>query len=425
MRLLRLGSIGPSVQLLQLALGRAGFGELVTDGIFGSATKAALMRFQKAGALYPDGVAGAQTHRTLMPWYTGFTVHSVRAGESVWSIARRYGSSVDAILTANPSVVPLDLRVGTRLTVPLGFDVVPTGIDYCSALVALCIRGLTARYPFLVAGELGRSVMGKALWRLSLGYGENRVLYTAAHHANEWITAPLLLRFCEELARGYAFGGTVYDRSAKEILEYASIYLVPAVDPDGIDLVTGELTDGDYYRAAVGIAEKYPRYPFPAGWKANIRGTDLNLQYPAGWEQARKNKFEQGIRSPAPADYVGSAPLSAPESRALYTFTQALDPSLVLAYHTQGEVIYWRYLDYEPQGSREIAELFSRLSGYSAEDTPFASGFAGYKDWFIESFGRPGFTVEAGKGTNPLPISDFEELYRKNLGILTYGALVT
>ena len=47
MRILRMGSEGPAVQLLQLALERAGQGELALDGVFGGATRAALGRFQE------------------------------------------------------------------------------------------------------------------------------------------------------------------------------------------------------------------------------------------------------------------------------------------------------------------------------------------------------------------------------------------
>ena len=425
MRLLKIGSTGPAVQLLQLALNRAGYGPLDTDGIFGPGTEAALRRFQAGRGLPADGVAGNQTHRAILPWYLGYITHPVRRGDSVYALAQRYGSSMEAILLANPGVRPEALPLGQELVIPFSFPVVPTNIAYCSALVSYCVRGLAARYPFIGTGEIGRSVMGRPLWRMNLGSGENRVLYNAGFHANEWICVPLLLKFVEELAAAFAAGGRIFSVSAAELMDYASLYLIPAVNPDGIDLVTGELQSGEYYAAARRIGANYPQFSFPDGWKANIAGTDLNLQYPAGWEQAREIKYAQGIVSPAPADYVGPSPLSAPEARAMYDYTLALDPSLILAYHTQGQVIYWKFLDYEPENSRQIAATFSAVSGYGVEETPYASGFAGYKDWFIQQFDRPGYTIEAGIGVNPLPISQFDRIYRDNLGILTMGALVT
>ena len=45
--------------------------------------------------------------------------------------------------------------------------------------------------------------------------------------------------------------------------------------------------------------------------------------------------------------------------------------------------------------------------GYSVENVPFNSSFAGFKDWFIQDYNLPGYTIEAGIGTNPLPISQF------------------
>ena len=59
------------------------------------------------------------------------------------------------------------------------------------------------------------------------------------------------------------------------------------------------------------------------------------------------------------------------------------------------------------------------------EETPYASGHAGYKDWFIQDFNRPGYTIEAGLGENPLPLSQFDTIYRENLGILTLGMTAT
>ena len=421
MRTIRYGSRGPAVQLLQLALDRASYGPLETDGVFGPATEAALRRFQAANDLTPDGVAGRQSHAALRPWYTGYRLHTLQPGDSFWSLGRRYGSGAAAVALANPGLPPERLPVGAELVVPLPFPVVPTGITWCAALVGFCVQGLAARYPFLRSGQFGRSVLGRPLWSLTLGQGRRRLLYSAEHHANEWITTPLLLCFAEELAAAFAVGGTVAGLSAEELLTEGALCLVPAVNPDGMDLVTGELQTGEGYERARRIAAAYPRFPFPEGWKANLRGVDLNLQYPAGWEQARAIKFEQGIVSPAPADYVGPYPLAAPEARALYELTLRFEPVLVQAWHSQGEVIYWRYLDFDPPGAKAIGERFAAVSGYALEETPYASGFAGYKDFFIQDFDRPGYTIEVGRGVNPLPIADFDGIYRRIRGILAEG----
>ena len=86
-------------------------------------------------------------------------------------------------------------------------------------------------------------------------------------------------------------------------------------------------------------------------------------------------------------------------------------------------MIYWRYLDYEPPESRNIAGSFSAVSGYAVEETPYLSGFAGYKDWFIQAFDRPGYTVEAGRGQNPLPLSQLDDMYEKNAPLITTALL--
>ena len=61
-------------------------------------------------------------------------------------------------------------------------------------------------------------------------------------------------------------------------------------------------------------------------------------------------------------------------------------------------------------------------SGYTLANVPYESSFAGYKDWFIQQFRRPGYTIEVGQGVNPLPLSQFDEIYRDNLPILVIAA---
>lgn len=422
MKNLSYGALGSEVQLLQLALDRAGYGPLERDGVFGQRTRSALAAFQLDHGLAGDGVFGRLTRAAMQPWLTGSLVYTVRRGDSPYAVALRYGVGLRALETANPDMDPTALRPGQKLTVPLPFNVVPWDIEPSSALLDCCARGLAARYPFLTAFNYGRSVMGSPLWALALGEGRRTLLYAAAHHANEWITSLAALRFAEELAEAYAAGRAIRGVRASEIMEDARIYIAPGVNPDGVDLVTGALSGGDYFAQAMEIASHFPQLPFPRGWKANILGTDLNLQYPALWERAREIKYAQGFDRPAPRDYVGSAPLCAPESRALYELTRSLAPELVLALHTQGEVIYWRYLDRDPQGARHYGECFAAASGYALEETPYASAFAGFKDWFIDEYDRPGYTIESGLGENPLPIEDFPELYRRTLGIMVLAA---
>ena len=302
--------------------------------------------------------------------------------------------------------------------------IVKTDVPMTAKLCDDTILALAEEYPFLRSELLTETAYGRPIRTLVLGTGQRRVLYSGAHHANEWITATVLLKFMEDLAQAVQEGRSLGQTDARALMEAVTIYCVPMVDPDGVDLVTGGIHPGQLqYEAAREIADRFPQIPFPDGWKANLLGVDLNLNYPAGWLQAREIKFSQGFTRPAPRDYVGRSPLDQLETRALAGYTEFVDPALVLAYHTQGKEIYWSFMDYEVPGARELGEKMARVSGYTLAEPAPNSSYAGYKDWFIKEFRRPGYTVEAGSGTNPLPLSQFDKIYRDNLGILVTAAL--
>lgn len=413
MNTVRSGSLGPSVFYLQLALERSGYNTGAIDGIFGIKTQQALIEFQLDNKLLPDGIAGSRTWKKLIPFLAGYTTYRIFEGDTLYKIARRNYSTIDAILVANPEIVPANLQVGSNLIIPYsGFDVVSGKVPVTSEIVSVWIEGLLARYPFIRTKSIGLSVLGRRIPMLRIGTSSRKILVNASHHANESITTGIVMKYCENMAKAIAEGRSVPD---------VSLCVVPLVNPDGVDLVNGYLEESGNpaYFCAKNLAGNYPDIPFPSGWKANINGVDLNLNYPAGWEIAREIKFSQGFSMPGPRDYVGSSPLCQPESRVMVMLTGSDNFDATLSYHTQGNIIYWKYLDYEPPRSLELGTILSEASGYPLEITPPDSGYAGYKDWFIQTYNRPGYTIECGRGINPLPLSQFDSIYAANEPLIT------
>ena len=351
----------------------------------------------------------------------GYFYYTIQPYDTIYKIANNTGSTVNRIIVANPGINIYNLLVGSQIVVPVG-DVVDTNISYNSDILQRDIGSLKAVYPFFEIGEIGRSVLNKPLYYIKIGSGSREVFYNASFHANEWITTPVLMKFVEDYAKAVADNATIFGYNAMSLFNSVTLYVVPMVNPDGVDLVTGRLSNEDNaYKKAEKIGKEFEEILFPIGWKANINGVDLNLQYPAGWENAREIKYAQGFNKPAPRDFVGFGPLTEPEALAVYNFTLSRNFKLVIAYHTQGQEIYWKFQNFNPPRAQYIGNQFSIASGYLLAETPYNSSFAGYKDWFIQSYNRPGYTIEAGIGTNPLPISQFSDIYRDNIGILVLG----
>ena len=124
MKSIYIGDSGVLVQYLQLALNRAGF-PIDIDGKFGHETCRALGSFlgRNAGCVVDHSV-----WEKLMPFLKGYTTYTVAAGDTLWNIANAYGTTIEAILTANPTIIAEQLTIGTQIYVPYAFPLVSLSI---------------------------------------------------------------------------------------------------------------------------------------------------------------------------------------------------------------------------------------------------------------------------------------------------------
>lgn len=408
---------------IQALLKKIGYDPGPIDGIFGQKTEQAVMQFQKDNGLTPDGIIGSNTYGALEPLLLGYDTYVIQPGDTMYNVAKKYYTNVAQVVTANPDVNPYTLQIGQRIIVPYGIDVVDTNIDYTYEIMERDIKGLKARYPFLEVGVAGQSVLGKNLYYIKLGNGPNQVFYNGAHHALEWITSPVLMKFVENFAKAYVREGNIRGYDVRDIWDQSTIYIMPMVNPDGVNLVLNGLQkDNPFYDEL--IVWNKGSTDFSQNWQANIRGVDLNHNYDALWELSKAAEPEYGVFGPGPTRFSGTYPESEPESKAVADFTRSHDFRLVLAYHSQGEVIYWNFENLAPPVARRIGELFAQVSGYELEEIYGIASYAGYKDWFIDKYRRPGYTIEVGRGKNPLPIAQFDKIYNDNEELLLLAALV-
>ena len=160
-------------------------------------------------------------------------------------------------------------------------NIISTNVAYHSNILRQNLSLLLQNYPFLNVQTVGNSVLGKPIYVIKLGRGSKKVFYSASIHANEWITSPLLMKFVEDYCNAYVNRSSIYGYSIRSLFNIASIYIMPMVNPDGVDLVTGKLAiSSPSYQKALHIANQFPNISFPDGWKANINGVDLKIYQP-------------------------------------------------------------------------------------------------------------------------------------------------
>ena len=205
-----------------------------------------------------------------------------------------------------------------------------------------------------------------------------KIIVQASIHAREYITAYLTLELIKD-----------FERSGNN----GTVYFIPVVNPDGVKKA---LTENHLY-------------------KANGRKVDLNTNFDARWGTGKNNALY-----PASENYIGKAPFSENESKALRDFTLKIKPDFTISYHAKGQEIYYEFFQEKDRLERDFcwAQKIAKTTGYKIVSTPYSAG--GYKDWCIESLKIPAITIEVGDDrlTHPIKKQQLKPIYNENKSVL-------
>ena len=254
---------------------------------------------------------------------------------------------------------------------------------------------ILSQYKVVRKFVIGRTACHRNMVAYNIGNGDG-LLICSAFHGMERITSAMSLKFlsdvCQKMENNSTFANFIMQKG---------LTVVPMVNPDGVEIsVNGVNTAG---KQAEFVSECLVRAGMPhTKWQANACGVDINHNFDAGFEKVKENEYKMGITAPSHTRYGGKFPESERETKAVCDLCRRNNFSIAVALHTQGREIYYDYGDCTPKNSFSMAQEMSALSDYEVSSPVGIAVGGGFKDWFIEKFHRPAFTLEIGKGVNPL-----------------------
>lgn len=203
---------------------------------------------------------------------------------------------------------------------------------------------------------------------------EPAILIAAQHHARELNAPVMVLQAMKRILEGYG-----KDPALTAVVDAYELYLVPTVNPDGVDWV----------------------WTRDRWWRKNRRGgygVDLNRNYPFLWGRCGSSTLRSS------QVYRGPSAASEPETRTMMAFAQRYRPEIYVDFHSYGQEVLFTYAPCATvsSGIRSylggwVTNLRSAM-GYRSRN-PSASGEAPEYHW--SSSGTLSFLVEVGRSFQP------------------------
>ena len=312
---------------------------------------------------------------------------------------------------------------------------VDEGYDYLSEDIFERIHALENRYPEIIRViEYGRSVDDRPLYAIQMTknaqdfmedpeYGILRTHYyiDGGNHSRETVNPPLVLRMVEDYARDYYGEENISGFDVKKILEESVLHFLPLPNPDGYNLVKIGL-EGVQTREGMDAIKSVDDTNY-SSYKANLRGVDLNRNYPSPvydleekeWVDLRE-KNPGSVTEPAAELYGGPYGASEPEVKYKNEYILNYDFRQFLTFHSRGEVIFWNkyyFPDAYNDQAKRIAEIVHGVNGYRVGGLSSGGGSGYFSDFAAGMTFKPVVTVETTPGWATLPTekSRYSQVY--------------
>ena len=335
-----------------------------------------------------------------------------------------------------PGASALEQKFGTWTytngnPMPEGDIVATDSALYTYDMVMRDIYFLKQRYPDLCEIiKLGTTADGRDIIDVAVGSktASKDVIIQYSMHAREYINTLLGMKQLEELLKGMQSGAEYNGIPYSTILQDVRLHIIPLMNPDGVTIsqlgfdginsetIRADLnkiwaTDNEAGRGDVNLAA------YTSTWKANALGVDLNRNYDTLWEDAGVG----GTTEPSSARYPGPFAHSENETVALLALEEAVNCSAQIAYHSEGDLIFWNYgVEGDLYAKDEqLAQVVAATTGYPLESTVTSNqSTSGCSDYFIRELGVPSITIETGTGDCPIGIDQWDGIWSRNAQVL-------
>ncbi len=271
------------------------------------------------------------------------------------------------------------------------------------------IEELISEYPFLKAKIVGRTVLGRGIFSLSLGSKNSSALLVGGFKGTDALSPMLLYMFIEDLCKCVKYGNNLCGVNMKRALSQLGVTVIPSLNPDSREINLYGAKKGKTLRCFLESKSKNLSL-----WEANAMGVDIGENFGADFESRKERAHEKGITAPSEKGFCGAYPESEKETKALTCLCRLRHFRQLMVLSGSGEALIAEGATEEFPERELMTKILAQSCGYYKKEK---GGVSALK-WFSEEFKRPAFQLMAGEK------GEEEEIYEKVKEALTVFSLM-